>query len=185
MIQDVQKAIEEKMQKTISVLKEDLHSVRAGRANPQLLDRVVVEYYGSPTPLKSLATISAPEPRLLTIQPYDASAIREIEKAIQIADLGVNPTNDGKMIRIAIPMLTEERRKDLIKVVKRNGEESKVAIRNERREANERFKKMHKNVEITEDDLKTAESDVQKMTDKYIKMIDEILLQKEKEIMEV
>jgi ribosome recycling factor len=185
MIQDVQKAIEEKMQKTISVLKEDLHSVRAGRANPQLLDRVVVEYYGSPTPLKSLATISAPEPRLLTIQPYDASAIREIEKAIQIADLGVNPTNDGKMIRIAIPMLTEERRKDLIKVVKRNGEESKVAIRNERREANERFKKMHKNVEITEDDLKSAEGDVQKMTDKYIKMIDEILLQKEKEIMEV
>lgn len=185
MIQDVQKAIEEKMQKTISVLKEDLHSVRAGRANPQLLDRVVVEYYGSPTPLKSLATISAPEPRLLTIQPYDASAIREIEKAIQIADLGVNPTNDGKMIRIAIPILTEERRKDLIKVVKRNGEESKVAIRNERREANERFKKMHKNVEITEDDLKSAEGDVQKMTDKYIKMIDEILLQKEKEIMEV
>jgi ribosome recycling factor len=167
------------------VLKEDLHSVRAGRANPQLLDRVVVEYYGSPTPLKSLATISAPEPRLLTIQPYDASAIREIEKAIQIADLGVNPTNDGKMIRIAIPILTEERRKDLIKVVKRNGEESKVAIRNERREANERFKKMHKNVEITEDDLKSAEGDVQKMTDKYIKMIDEILLQKEKEIMEV
>lgn len=185
MIQDIQKTLEDKMQKTISVFREDLHSIRAGRANPQLLDRVVVEYYGSPTPLKSLATISAPEPRMLTIQPYDASAIREIEKAIQIADLGVNPTNDGKMVRIAIPILTEERRKDLIKVAKKMGEESKIAIRNERRDANDKLKKMFKNTEITEDDLKSAEGEVQKMTDKYIKQIDEILVQKEKEIMEV
>lgn len=185
MIQEIQKTLEDKMQKTISVFREDLHSIRAGRANPQLLDRVVVEYYGSPTPLKSLATISAPEPRMLTIQPYDASAIREIEKAIQIADLGVNPTNDGKMVRIAIPILTEERRKDLIKVAKKMGEESKIAIRNERRDANDKLKKMFKNTEITEDDLKSAEGEVQKTTDKYIKQIDEILVQKEKEIMEV
>jgi ribosome recycling factor len=185
MIQEIQKTLEDKMQKTISVFREDLHSIRAGRANPQLLDRVVVEYYGSPTPLKSLATISAPEPRMLTIQPYDASAIREIEKAIQIADLGVNPTNDGKMVRIAIPILTEERRKDLIKVAKKMGEESKIAIRNERRDANDKLKKMFKNTEITEDDLKSAEGEVQKMTDKYIKQIDEVLVQKEKEIMEV
>lgn len=185
MIQDVQKAIEEKMQKTIHVLQEDLHGVRAGRANPQILDRVMVEYYGSPTPLKSLATIAAPEPRLLTIQPYDTSALRDIEKAIQIADLGFNPSNDGKIIRIGIPILTEERRKDLIKVVKKTGEESKIAIRNERREANDRIKKMLKNVEITEDDLKSAEIEIQKMTDKYIKLIDEILFQKDKEIMEV
>lgn len=185
MIQDVKKMFEEKMQKTINVFDEELHAIRAGRANPQLLDRVVVEYYGSPTPLKSLATIAAPEPRMLTVQPYDSSALKDVEKAILVADLGFNPSNDGKIIRIAIPILTEERRKELIKVAKKTGEEAKVAIRNERRDANEKLKKMHKNSEITEDDLKAAEADVQKLTDKYIKQIDDMLVKKEKEIMEV
>ncbi|SCZ76870.1 ribosome recycling factor [Acidaminobacter hydrogenoformans] len=185
MIQDVKKTFEEKMQKTVNVFNEELHAIRAGRANPQLLDRVVVDYYGSPTPLKSLATIAAPEPRMLTVQPYDVSALKDVEKAIMIADLGLNPSNDGKVIRIAIPILTEERRKDLIKVAKKTGEDAKIAIRNERRDANDKLKKMNKNSEITEDDLKSAEADVQKMTDKYIKQIDDLLVQKEKEIMEV
>lgn len=185
MIQDVKKTFEEKMQKTVNVFNEELHAIRAGRANPQLLDRVVVDYYGSPTPLKSLATIAAPEPRMLTVQPYDVSALKDVEKGILIADLGLNPSNDGKVIRIAIPILTEERRKDLIKVAKKTGEDAKIAIRNERRDANDKLKKMNKNSEITEDDLKSAEADVQKMTDKYIKQIDDLLVQKEKEIMEV
>lgn len=185
MIKDVIKDLEDKMGKTISVLKEDFNSIRAGKANPQLLDKVVVEYYGSPTPLKSMASVSAPEPRLLLIQPYDISAMKDIEKAIMIADLGFNPSNDGKIIRINVPSPTEERRKDLSKTAKKTGEEAKIALRNERRSANDLIKKLNKNGEITEDDVKTAELEVQKLTDKAVKLIDELIEQKEKEIMEV
>lgn len=185
MIKDVIKDLEDKMGKTISVLKEDFNSIRAGKANPQLLDKVVVEYYGSPTPLKSMASVSAPEPRLLLIQPYDISAMKDIEKAIMIADLGFNPSNDGKIIRINVPSPTEERRKDLSKTAKKTGEEAKIALRNERRAANDLIKKLNKNGEITEDDVKTAELEVQKLTDKAVKLIDELIEQKEKEIMEV
>ncbi|WP_432665022.1 ribosome recycling factor [Wukongibacter baidiensis] len=182
---EVHKNFEQKMKKSINVLKEELQSIRAGRANPALLDRITVEYYGSPTPLKQLAGISAPEPRLLVIQPYDANSISDIERAIIQSDLGINPSNDGKIIRLAIPMLTEERRKELQKVVKKTGEEIKVAIRNERREANDKLKKMSKNNELTEDDLKRAEDEVQKMTDKYVKEVDGLISRKEEEILEV
>lgn len=181
----VHKELEEKMQKTIRVFKEDLNTIRAGRANPALLDKITVEYYGTPTPLKQIANISAPEPRLLTIQPYDNTAIQAIEKAITQSDLGINPSNDGKIIRLAIPQLTEERRKELIKIVKKTGETAKVAIRNERRDANDKLKKMQKNGEITEDDLKKSENEVQKMTNKSIEIIDELISKKEKEMMEV
>ncbi|WP_432400504.1 ribosome recycling factor [Wukongibacter sp. M2B1] len=182
---EVHKDFEKKMKKSIGVLKEELQSIRAGRANPALLDRINVEYYGSPTPLKQLAGISAPEPRLLVIQPYDSNAISDIERAIIQSDLGINPSNDGKLIRLAIPMLTEERRKELQKVVKKTGEEIKIAIRNERREANDKLKKMNKSNELTEDDLKRAEDEVQKMTDKYIKEVEELISKKEEEILEV
>lgn len=181
----VRKELEQKMQKTISVLKEDLAAIRAGRANPALLDKISVEYYGAVTPLKQLATISVPEPRLLTVQPYDQTSIQIIEKAISQSDLGINPSNDGKIIRLAIPQLTEERRKDLAKIVKKTGEASKVAIRNERRAANDKLKKMEKSNEITEDDLKKSENEVQKLTDQSIKTIDEMIAKKEKELMEV
>ncbi|SHG93385.1 ribosome recycling factor [Tepidibacter thalassicus] len=182
---EVHKSLEEKMKKTISVLKEELGVIRAGRANPGMLDRVVVDYYGAPTPLKQLATVSAPEPRCLVIQPWDMSALSSIEKAIQLADLGFNPTNDGKVIRIVIPQLTEERRKELFKLASKTAENSKVALRNERRDANDKLKKMQKDGELTEDDLKKAQDEVQKITDSYIKIVDELLEKKEKEIMEV
>ncbi|SKC74172.1 ribosome recycling factor [Maledivibacter halophilus] len=182
---EVHKQFEEKMKRSIQVLKEDLHSIRAGRANPSLLDRITVNYYGSETPLKQIANVSAPEPRLLVIHPYDANSIVNIEKAIIQSDLGINPSNDGKIIRLAIPMLTEERRKELQKVVKKNGEEIKIAIRNGRREANEKLKKLEKQKEITEDDLKRAEEEVQELTDKYINIVDELVIKKEKEILEV
>jgi len=185
MAAEVQKQMNEKMEKTIRVLKDDLHSIRAGKANPVLLDQITVEYYGSPTPLKQLAAISVPEPRLLQIQPYDATALADIEKAIQMSDLGLNPANDGKIIRLSIPMLTEERRKELSKLVKKTGEDAKVALRNERREANDKFKKLNKSKEITDDELKGHEDDVQKMTDKFVKMIDDLVSQKEQEVMEV
>lgn len=182
---EVHKNFEKKMKKTIGVLNEELHSVRAGRANPSLLDRLTVNYYGSETPLKQIAGISAPEPRLLVIQPYDANAIADIEKSIMQSDLGINPSNDGKVIRLAVPMLTEERRKELQKVVKKIGEEIKVAIRNERRDANDKLKKMQKSNELTEDDLKRAEEEVQKLTDKYIKDVEKLISKKEEEILEV
>lgn len=177
--------LEEKMKKTIKVLKEDLNAIRAGRANPALLDRVMVNYYGAPTPLNQIANISAPEPRLLVVQPYDASAIQSIEKAIMQSDLGINPSNDGKIIRLAIPQLTEERRKELNKLVKKTGEEAKVALRNQRREANDKLRKMQKNNEISEDELRKAEEEVQKITDQYIEMVEEMVEKKEKEILEV
>ncbi|PAB61237.1 ribosome recycling factor [Anaeromicrobium sediminis] len=185
MILGIHKELEEKMQKTIRVYKEDLNAMRAGRANPALLDKIMVDYYGSSTPLKQIANVSAPEPRMLVIQPYDQTAISSIEKSITQSELGLNPSNDGKIIRLAIPQLTEERRKDLIKLVKKTAEGSKVAIRNERRDANDKLKKLQKNGEITEDDLKGAEEEVQKLTNKYIDVIDELLKKKEKEMMEV
>lgn len=177
--------LEEKMQKTVKVFKEDLNSIRAGRANPALLDRITLDYYGTPTPLKQIASVSAPEPRLLVIQPYDRTAIQPIEKAITQSDLGINPSNDGKIIRLAIPQLTEERRKELVKVVKKTGEEAKIAIRNARRDTNDKLKKMQKNSEITEDELKKAEEEVQKLTNKFIDSIDDLVVKKEKEMMEV
>ncbi len=181
----VHETLNEKMEKTMSVLKDELNHIRAGRANPMILDKVKVNYYGSDTPVKQLASVSVPEPRILQIQPYDASIIRDIEKAIQIADLGINPTNDGKVIRMIIPMLTEERRKDLQKNIKKLGEDAKVAVRNERRDALEHLKKMEKAKEITEDDLASAEKEVQKMVDDIITKIDQSVTKKSEEIMEV
>lgn len=182
---DVQQVLEEKMKKSVSVLKEELNTVRAGRANPALLDKIMVDYYGSPTPLKNISNISVPDPRSLLISPFDPKSIHDIEKAINIANLGINPSNDGKVIRLVIPAVTEERRKELIKIVKKYGEDAKVAIRNERRDANEELKKQEKAGELTEDDLRKALDDVQKKTDKTIKDIDQIITDKEKEIMEV
>lgn len=185
MAAEIQKLLQEKMEKTIRVLKDELHSIRAGKANPMILDRITVEYYGSATPLKQLAAISVPEPRLIQIQPYDATALGDIEKAILMSDLGLNPANDGKLIRLSIPMLTEDRRKELTKLVKKTGEDAKIALRNERREANDKFKKLNKSKEITDDELKSYEDDVQSSTDKYVKMIDDLVSQKEAEVMEV
>ncbi|MGI6778290.1 MAG: ribosome recycling factor [Acetivibrionales bacterium] len=178
-------SIEEKMKKTINVLKEELGGLRAGRANPSLLERVQVDYYGVPTPVSQLGNISVPEARLLVIQPWDTKILSEIEKAIQKSDIGINPSNDGKVIRLVFPVLTEERRKELTKVVKKYGEEAKVAIRSIRRDAIDTFKKMQKNSEITEDDLRTCEKDIQDLTDKYIEKIDSVVENKHKEIMEV
>ncbi|MBR3934159.1 MAG: ribosome recycling factor [Clostridia bacterium] len=176
---------EEKMKKSLSVLESDLASIRAGRANPAILDKVTVEYYGVPTPLTQIGTVSVPDPRSILIQPWDASILKEVEKAILASDIGITPNNDGKSIRLNFPPLTEERRKDLVKGIKKKGEESKVAIRSIRRDAMDAFKTDKKNGEITEDDLKDIETDVQKVTDKYIKNIDDVIAKKEKEIMEV
>ncbi|MGM0395520.1 MAG: ribosome recycling factor [Bacillota bacterium] len=182
---DVHKEAASKMEKTISVYKEELSAIRAGRANPALLDRINIDYYGQITPLKQVGSVSAPEPRLLVIQPWDAKLIPIIEKEILKSDMGLNPSNDGKLIRLVIPQLTEERRKDLIKVVNKNGEIAKVAIRNTRRDAIDKIKKMEKDKELTEDDKKQAEEEMQKITDKYITMIDEITAKKEEELMEI
>ena len=182
---DAVELAKEKMGKTISVLKQELSGLRAGRANAQVLDRITADYYGTPTPINQMGNISAPEPRLLVIAPYDPSALKEIEKALQKSDLGINPSNDGKVIRLVFPELTEERRRDLVKVVKKKGEEAKVAIRSIRRGANETIKKQKKNGDITEDDQKIMEEDAQKATDASIKDIDKIIADKEKEIMEV
>lgn len=154
--------LEKSMSRAIDSLKGDFASIRAGRANPAMLDRITVDYYGTPTPIKQIASITAPEPRIISIQSYDQSAINDIEKAILKSDLGVNPSNDGKIIRIIIPQLTEERRRDLTKIVRKTAEESKVAIRNERRSANDKLKKMEKDKELTEDQLKVALDEVQK-----------------------
>ncbi|SNR89168.1 ribosome recycling factor [Anaerovirgula multivorans] len=179
------KELEEKMNKTLKVLKDDLNSIRAGRANPAMLDRLTIDYYGTVTPIKQIASVTAPEPRMITIQPYDPSIMNLIEKAIQQSDLGINPSNDGKIIRLNIPQLTEERRRDLTKIVKKTAEDSKVALRNERRNVNDALKKMQKDGELTEDDLKAAQDEVQKITDKFTKQIDEMIENKEKEILEV
>lgn len=175
----------DRMKKAIQAYSRELASIRAGRANASLLDRITVDYYGAPTPVNQLAGISVPEARLLVIQPYDKSILGEIEKAILKSDLGLNPTNDGNIIRLAIPALTEERRKELAKLVKKEAEEAKVAIRNVRRDANDDLKKLEKSGEITEDDLRGYSDEVQKVTDEHISKIDSMTKEKEKEIMEV
>lgn len=185
MINDALQKLEEKMTKTLDHLKEEFHHIRAGRANPQLLDKISVDYYGSMTPLKQLASISVPEPRMLQVQPYDATALENVEKAIMMSDLGINPNNDGKVIRLVLPILTEERRKDLAKQVKKFGEDAKVAVRNERRDANDAIKKLQKNGEITEDDLVYGEKEVQKHVDSCIAKIDDEVKLKMNEVMEV
>lgn len=182
---EVHAHLEEKMNKTVAVLKDELTHIRAGRANPLILDKVKVEYYGADTPIKQLASISVPEPRILQIQPYDTSILRDIEKAIQVADLGINPTNDGKVIRLVIPMLTEERRKELTKNIKKLGEDAKVALRNERRDAIDKLKKMEKSKEITEDEVTSGEKEIQKMVDEKVTEIDKMVVQKSDEIMSV
>ncbi|EOR27498.1 MULTISPECIES: ribosome recycling factor [Clostridium] len=185
MIKDIIQKAEEKMKKTISVLKSDLSTMRAGRANPTMLDRIHIDYYGSQCPLNQVANISAPEPRVLVISPWERSLIKEIEKAILISDLGINPSNDGSVIRLVVPELTEETRKNLVKNVKKTGEEAKVALRSIRREANDKIKVLKKDGEITEDELKNSEEKVQKIIDSFVKEVDTIILAKEKEIMSI
>ena len=182
---DILDATRERMNKTISVLQQELNGLRAGRANPQVLDRVMVDYYGTPTPINQLGNISTPEPRMLVIAVWDQKAIPAVEKAIQKSDVGINPSNDGKVIRLVFPELTEERRKELVKVVRNKGEDSKVAIRSIRRDANEQIKKQQKDNELTEDDLKRLEEKIQKLTDELIREIDTIVSAKEKEILSV
>ena len=179
------KVYEEKMKKSVSSVAADFAAVRAGRANAAVLDRIMVDYYGTPTPIHQIASIGSPDPRTLTIQPWDASAVKLICKAIQESDLGINPQNDGKIIRLAFPQLTEERRKDLVKQIAKYAEGGKVAIRNIRRDAVEKFKAQKKNGELTEDDMKIAEKDIQKMTDDMCKEIDALLEKKEKELLAV
>ncbi len=177
--------LKDKIQKTLEITKEDLSTVRAGRANPSILDKVTANYYGTPTPIKNMANISVPDPRQLMISPFDPTSIADIEKAINEANLGFNPSNDGKIIRLVIPHLTEERRKELTKTTKKMGEEAKVAIRNLRRDANDTAKKMEKDGELTEDDLKKGLEDIQKATDDGVKKVDEMIAEKDKEILEV
>ena len=177
--------IEEKVEKRINGYAGELKTIRAGRANPHVLDKIRVDYYGSPTPLQQVGNVTVPEPRMIQIAPWEKSLIKAIEKAIMASDIGITPSNDGNVIRLVFPELTEERRKQLAKDVKKKGDEAKVAIRNIRRDANEAFKKMNKNNELTEDDQKDLETKVQKMTDKYIADIDKAIEEKTKEIMTV
>jgi ribosome recycling factor len=185
MIKDVISTAEVKMQKTISVLNSDLSTMKAGRANPTMLDRIQVDYYGSPCALSQVANISAPEPRMLVITPWEKSLLKEIEKAILKSDLGINPSNDGNIIRLLVPELTEETRKNLVKNVKKAGEDAKVAVRSIRRDANEKIKALKKDGHISEDEVKKAEEAVQKKTDQYVKEIDVAIVVKEKEIMSI
>ena len=175
----------EKMTKTTEMLAAQFAAVRAGRANAAVLDQISVDYYGTPTPIQQIASVSAPNPRTLTIQPWDASSLSLIAKAIQASELGINPQNDGRVIRLAFPQLTEDRRKELAKQVRKYGEDAKVAVRNIRRDAVEKYKAMKKKSEITEDDLKNSEKDLQKMTDDFIKEIDALTAKKEKELFEI
>ena len=179
------KVYDVKMQKTVDVVVSDFASVRAGRAKASVLDKIAVDYYGSPTPINQVAAISSPDPRSLMIQPWDATLLKAIEKAIQTSDLGINPQNDGRVIRLGFPQLTEERRRDLTKQVKKYGENGKVAVRNIRRDAMDKFKAMQKKSEITEDELKELEKELQDMTDKRCKQIDELTAKKETELMAV
>lgn len=175
----------DKMQKSLDNLVEELASIRAGRANPHILDKIKIDYYGTPTSLQQVANVNVPEPRMIQIQPWEASLVKEIEKAILTSDLGLNPNNDGKVIRLVFPELTEERRKELAKDVKKKGENAKVAVRNIRRDANDSFKKLSKSSDISEDEIKGLEADAQKMTDKYIAKIDEAVEAKTKEVLTV
>ncbi|MBQ8637976.1 MAG: ribosome recycling factor [Lachnospiraceae bacterium] len=179
------KKFEDKMTKSCAALDEELATIRAGRANPNVLNKIMVEYYGVPTPMQQVGNISVPEPRIIQINPWEKSLLKSIEKAIQVSDLGINPTNDGTCIRLVFPELTEERRKDLSKDVKKKGEAAKVAIRNIRRDANDTLKKMEKATEITEDERKEGEEKIQKLTDKYIEKVDKSVEVKTKEIMTV
>lgn len=174
-----------KMEKCLDALDRDYQTIRAGRANPNVLNNVVVDYYGTPTPLNQMAAISVPEPRMLVIQPWDASTLSDIEKAINVADIGINPQNDGKVIRLNFPQLTEEDRKILVKDVSKRAEEAKVAVRNVRRDSMDDIKKLKKNNEITEDDQKQGEKELQNITDKYVKQIDEMEKKKETEILSI
>lgn len=176
---------ESRMQGVITATKKTYAAVRTGRANPALLDRIVVSYYGTPTPLSQMAGISAPEPRLLVISPWDKNSLKDIERAIMASDLGLTPTNDGSVIRLAIPQLTEERRKELVKIVRKDTEEHRVAVRNIRRDLNDKIKKLEKDGEISEDEARRVQDEVQELTNKYIAEIDALLAQKEKEILEV
>ena len=178
------KTFEEKMQKTVDFLGEDFMTIRAGRANPHVLDKIKVDYYGTPTPLQQVGNITVPEPRMIQIAPWEKSLIKEIEKAILASDIGITPSNDGSVIRLVFPELTEERRKDLVKEVKKKGEESKVAVRNSRRDGNDSFKKLAKE-DVSEDEIKMLEEQLQKVTDKFIKEIDGMVEEKSKEIMTV
>ncbi|MDH7478982.1 MAG: ribosome recycling factor [Syntrophomonadaceae bacterium] len=185
MLEDLTKESEQKMQKALEVLRREFASLRAGRANPALLERVMVDYYGTPTPINQVGNIGVPEPRLLVVQPWDKSLIPAVEKAILKSDLGVTPSSDGNVVRIAIPQLTQERRKELAKVIKKKAEESRVAVRNIRRDANDRLKAMEKKGEISEDESRRQQDALQKLTDNFIKLIDKTAEAKEHEIMEV
>ncbi len=184
-MKEINKEFDVKMGKTIEVVKSDFASVRAGRANAGVLDKITVDYYGAPTPLNQVAAISTPDPRVLQIQPWDASILKAIEKAIQVSDLGINPQNDGRVIRLTFPQLTEERRKELTKQVRKYGENGKVAIRNIRRDAMDKYKALEKKGELTEDDRKEHEKEIQDITDKRCKEIDELTAKKEAELMAV
>ena len=183
MISDLLTEAEQKMQAAVDHVASEFSTVRTGRANPQLLQRITVEYYGTPTPLQQLASISVPEPRLLVVQPFDKSTVNDVERALQQADLGLNPTNDGTVVRIAFPPLTEERRKDLIKVVRNMGEEGRVAVRNIRRHSKAEMEELHG--EISDDDIRRGEEELQKLTDKFVDRIDKVLTNKEDELLEV
>lgn len=180
----IQLEAEEKMEKSIQSIRIEFQSIRTGRANPALLNRIHVEYYGSPTPLQQLASISVPEPRMLVIQPFDKSALQEIDKAIQKSDLGIAPNNDGKVIRLNIPPLTQERRRDFVKLAKKIAEEGKVAVRNVRRDANDQIKKLEKDKHLPQDQSKDYQEQLQKLTDRFIDLLDKVALEKETEIME-
>lgn len=177
--------LEEKMEKAMAALDRDYAAIRAGRANPKVLDKILVDYYGTPTPIQQMAAVSVPEGRMLQIQPWDASTLKDIEKAIQTSDIGINPQNDGRVIRLTFPQLTEERRKEIVKDIHKRGEDAKVSVRSLRRDAVDKAKHMKKSSEITEDDLNDLEKKIQNLTDKYCKEIDELAAKKEKEIMEI
>ncbi len=184
-MQTVIKTAEEKMDKSLNALDREFKNIRAGRANPAILDKIQVDYYGTPTPINQMAAVSVPEARILQIQPWDASTLKSIEKAIQTSDIGINPQNDGRVIRLHFPPLTEERRKDLVKDIRKIAEDSKVAIRSIRRDAIEKLKALKKNSTITEDDMANGEKKIQTLTDNYCKEVDGLSTQKEKEIMEI
>lgn len=179
------KEYSDKMQKTIEHLASDYAAVRAGRANPHVLDKIKVDYYGTPTPIQQVGNVSVPDPRIIQIQPWEKSILKEIEKAIQMSDVGINPTNDGTVIRLVFPELTEERRKELVKDIKKKGEDAKVAIRNVRRDGNDAFKKLTKSEDISEDEVKDLEDELQKTTDKFVKEVDKMIEDKSKDIMTV
>ena len=185
MISEVKQKTKAAMEKSLDALKRELGKVRTGRASLTLLEDIRVDYYGTPTPLNQVGTLAVPEPRLITIQPWEKNLIPEIEKAILKSDLGLNPSSDGVLVRLNIPALTEERRKEMVKVIKRIGEEAKVAVRSARRDGNDTFKKLQKDKEITEDDQKLGEKEIQELTDAYVKKVDEVLAAKEKEVMEI